>query len=161
MSGSPTLFEARSTPLQSLGGTGIRVVAGILVAGFGFTGTVFTLLGAWPVLVFAGAETALVIGLLALYRSHASRSAELVVLTEGRLEVRRREGRRREEASFDPFWARLSWEGERRLYIGHRSRRIEIGRFLGPEEKRDLEHALDAALRRYRAPVFDNPQLRG
>ena len=32
MSGSPTLFEARSTPLQSLGGTGFRVVAGILVA---------------------------------------------------------------------------------------------------------------------------------
>ena len=31
MSGSPTLFEARSTPLQSLGGTGFRMVAGILV----------------------------------------------------------------------------------------------------------------------------------
>jgi uncharacterized membrane protein len=84
-----------------------------------------------------------------------------VLLTEGRLQVRRREGRRREEASFDPFWARLSWEEERRLFLGHRSRRIEIGRFLGPDEKRDLERALDAALRSYRTPVFDNAQLRG
>ena len=156
----PTLFEARSAPLQSLSAGGFRIVAGVLVAGFGFTGTVFSILGAWPVLPFAGVETALVLGLMVLYRRHAGRSAELVVLTEGALRVTRREGRRCEEASFDPFWARLSWEDERRLFLGHRARRIEIGRFLPPEEKRELERALDAALRRYRAPVFDNPQLR-
>lgn len=160
MAGSPTLFEARSTPLQSLGPTGFRVVAGILLGGFGFTGAVFTALGAWPVLAFAGVETGLAIGLLALYRHHAGRSAELVVLTEGRVQVRRREGGRREEASFDPFWARLSWEEERRLFLGQRGRRIEIGRFLPPEDKLALERSLDAALRRYREPVFDNPQLR-
>lgn len=160
MARSPTLFESRTTPLQSLGLTGFRIVAGVLLLGFAFTGTVFTYLGAWPVLGFAGVETALAIGLLALYRHHAQRSAESVVLTEGQVVVTRREGRRREEASFDPFWARLSWEEERRLYLGHRTRRIEIGRFLAPDDKRELERGLDAALRAYRAPVFDNPQLR-
>ena len=160
MSATPTLFESRSTPLQSLGVTGFRIVAGILLVGFAFTGTVFTYLGAWPVLGFAGVETALAIGLLALYRRHARSSAEAVVLTQGRVVVTRREGSRREEASFDPFWVRLSWEEERRLYLGHRARRIEIGRFLAPDDKRELERALDAALRDYRAPVFDNPQLR-
>jgi uncharacterized membrane protein len=160
MSESPALFEARSAPLQSLGTTGFRIVAGVLLAGFAFTGTVMSVLGAWPVLPFAGVEAALAIGLMALYRRRAGRSAELVVLVEGQLRVTRREGRRREEASFDPFWARLSWEGERRLFLGHRARRIEIGRFLAPEEKQELGRALEAALRHYRAPVFDNPQLR-
>ncbi len=156
---TPTIFEARSTPLNSMGDQGFRIVAGILLAGFTFTGTVFTILGAWPVLIFAGAETLLVIGMLALYRSQASSSAEIVTLAAGHLTIRRREGRRREEAQFDPFWARLRWE-EGRLFIAHRGAGIEIGRFLTAEEREDLAQSLGAALRRYREPVFDNPQLR-
>ncbi|UPY38165.1 DUF2244 domain-containing protein [Sediminicoccus sp. KRV36] len=159
MPNSPTLFEARSAPLNSLGDRGFWIVAGILLAGFTFTGTVFTLLGAWPVLVFAGAETLLVIGMLALYRSQARSSAETVILVSGRLTIQRREGRRREQASFDPFWARLRWE-ETRLFIAHRGAAIEIGRFLTPEEREDLARTLGEVLRRYRDPVFDNPQLR-
>jgi uncharacterized membrane protein len=154
-----TIFEARSAPLNSLGDQGFWIVAGILIAGFTFTGTVFTILGAWPVLVFAGAETLMVIGMLALYRSQARSSAEIVTLASGQLTIRRREGRRREEARFDPFWARLRWE-ETRLFIAHRGEAIEIGRFLTPEEREDLARSLDEALRRYRDPVFDNPQLR-
>jgi uncharacterized membrane protein len=159
MPNSPALFEARSTPLNSLGDQGFWIVAGILVAGFTFTGTVFTILGAWPVLAFAGVETAMVIGMLALYRSQARRSLETVTMMEGRLLIRRREGKRREEADFDPFWARLRWE-ERRLFIAHRGAAIEIGRFLTEEEREDLARSLGGVLARYRNPVFDNPQLR-
>jgi len=156
---SPTLFEARSTPLNSLDARGFRIVAGLLILAFTFSGTVFTLMGAWPVLVFAGVETLLVIGLLVGYRSHAARSLETVTLSEGALTIRRRDGKRREEATFDPFWARLRWE-DARLFIGHRSQAIEIGRFLTPEEREDLAQSLTTVLRRYREPVFDNPQLR-
>lgn len=159
MAKSPTLFEARSAPLNSLGDQGFWIVAGILVAGFTFTGTVFTLMGAWPVLAFAAVETAVVIGMLALYRSQARHSLETVTVTEGRITIRRREGKRREEASFDPFWARLRWQ-ETRLFVGHRDSAIEIGRFLTPEERESLAQSLQAALTRYREPVFDNPQLR-
>ncbi|TCH97944.1 DUF2244 domain-containing protein [Roseococcus sp. SYP-B2431] len=157
---SPTLFEARSAPLASLDARGFRMLAGLLLLGFTFSGTVVMLMGAWPVTAFAGAETALVIGLLALYRAWARGSGETVTLTEGRLTVRRCEGRRREEASFDPFWARLRWQGAR-LFIRQRRDVIEIGRFLAPEEREDLARVLEAVLRRYREPVFDNPQLRG
>ncbi|MBS7791466.1 DUF2244 domain-containing protein [Roseococcus sp. SDR] len=156
---TPVIFEARSAPLNSMGEQGFRIVAGILLAGFTFTGTVFTILGAWPVLVFAGAETFIVIGMLALYRRHARRSAEIITLSSGELMIRRREGRRSEEARFDPFWARLSWE-ESRLFIGHRGTAMEIGRFLTLEEREDLARSLGESLRRYREPVFDNPQLR-
>ena len=155
----PTLFEARSAPLNSLGDQGFWIVAGILIAGFTFTGSVFTMLGAWPVLAFAGVETAMVIGMLALYRSQAKRSLETVTMMTGRLIIRRREGKRCEEASFDPFWARLRWQ-ERRLFIAHRGAIIEIGRFLTPEEREDLAQSLGSVLARYRDPVFDNPQLR-
>lgn len=156
---TPVIFEARSAPLNSMGEQGFRIVAGILLAGFTFTGTVFTILGAWPVLVFAGAETLVVIGMLALYRRHARRSAEIITLSSAQLVIRRREGRRSEEARFDPFWARLSWE-EQRLFIGHRGTAMEIGRFLTLEEREDLARSLGESLRRYREPVFDNPQLR-
>ncbi|MFL1463352.1 DUF2244 domain-containing protein [Roseococcus sp. DSY-14] len=160
MAESPALFESRTQPPQGLQDQGFRVVCGVLMAGFTFTGTVFTLMGAWPVLVFASVETALAIGLLALYRLHARRSVEWVMLTQGRLLVRRQEGGRRLEAEFDPFWARLGWEGEERLVLRHRQRAVEIGRFLAPDDKKALERALAEALRLYRNPVFDNPQLR-
>jgi uncharacterized membrane protein len=157
---TPALFEARSVPLNSLDGRGFRLLAGLLLLGFAFSGTVVMLMGAWPVTAFAGVEAGLVLGLLVLYRAWARGSGETVTLMEGRLTIRRREGRRREEASFDPFWARLRWEGAR-LYIGQRRDVIEIGRFLAPEEREDLARVLEAVLRRYREPVFDNPQLRG
>lgn len=156
---SPTLFEARSTPLNSLGARGYRILAGLLLLGFTFSGIVVTLMGAWPVTAFAGLELALVLGLLALYRVWARASGETVTLVEGRLTIRRRDGRKCEEASYDPFWARLRWEGTR-LFIGQRRDVIEIGRFLGAEEREDLARVLETVLRQYREPVFDNPQLR-
>jgi uncharacterized membrane protein len=41
-----------------------------------------------------------------------------------------------------------------------RGRSVELGRFLSGEEKASLAVALGEALRGYRNPVFDNPQLR-
>ncbi len=154
------LFEARSAPLNSLDARGFRIVATLLCAAFAAMGVLFTLMGAWPVLFFAGAEAVLVVGLLVIYRRHAARSAELVTLSQDAIAVRRREGTRLESASFDPFWAKLHWEGPR-LLLGHRQEHIEIGRFLTLEDKEDLARHLEAALRDYRTPRFDNPQLRG
>ena len=154
-----TLVEARSAPLSSLDARGFRILATLVGAAFAAMGVLFTLMGAWPVLIFAGAEAVLVVALLALYRQHAARSAELVTLHEGTIAVRRREGRRVESASFDPFWAKLRWEGPR-LLLGHREETIEIGRFLTLEDKEDLARQLESALRSYRSPRFDNPQLR-
>jgi len=90
---------------------------------------------------------------------------EVLVLTEGRLTIHRtdRHGAKREIA-LDPYWSRLRLE-ERPgqvslLVLQQRDRQIEIGGLLGEEQKRDLAEALGAALRRWREPVFDNPQLR-
>lgn len=155
-----TLFEARSRPLNSLDARGFRILAALVCAVFAGLGLFLALMGAWPVLIFMGAEAVLVLALFALYRRHAARSVEVVTLCPGAVTVRRREGSRLAEASFDPFWARLRWEGGR-LLLGQRDQTIEIGRFLPPEEREELARALDTALRAYREPRFDNPQLRG
>lgn len=162
---TPVLFEAVCTPPRSLGRRGTLLVAGLVVAGSGAVGVVFLVLGAWPVLGFCGLEAALVLSLLAAYRRWSRRTREVLLLTANRLVIRRSDVRGRpEEWTLDPYWARLSLlERPGRvssLVLRHRGRDLEIGRLLGEEQKRDLATALEAALRRQREPVFDNPQLR-
>ena len=48
-----------------------------------------------------------------------------------------------------------------RLVLTERRRGVEVGGLLGDAERRELGAMLAEALRRYREPVFDNPQLRG
>src|SRR3954452_7047054 len=163
--GAPVLFEAVCTPARSLGRRGMMVLSlalgGLSVA----TGGLFLVLGAWPVIGFSGAEAALVLGLVALHRRWSARAMEVLVLTERLLTISRTDARgRREELALDPYWTRLRLE-ERPgrvslLVLRRRGEAIEIGRLLGEAQKRDLATALDAALRRWREPVFDNPQLR-
>ncbi|WP_237216141.1 DUF2244 domain-containing protein [Falsiroseomonas oryziterrae] len=161
----PILFEAVSTPPEGLSARGMRWLAGLALLGAAIPGVLFTLLGAWPVLGFLGAEVALVLLLVALHRAWNRRAVETVLLSGGRLTLTRHDGRGRQEAAeLDAYWARLTLE-ERDgavplLTAEARGRRIEIGRFLSAEEKRALAAALEAALRRYRTPIFDNPQLR-
>jgi uncharacterized membrane protein len=161
----PILFEAICTPSRSLGPRGMRILAAALLSASAGIGGLFLALGAWPILGFTGLEAVLVLGLTALHRRWSQRSMEVLILTGDRLTIRRTDGRgRREEVSIDPYWARLQLE-ERPgqvslLVLRQRDRAIEIGKLLGDEQKRDLAGALGDALRRWRDPVFDNPQLR-
>ncbi|WP_270937849.1 DUF2244 domain-containing protein [Falsiroseomonas oryzae] len=159
------LFEAVSSPPGGLSARGMRWLCGLALAAAAVPALVFTLMGAWPVLGFLGVEVLLVLGLVATHRRWSRAASETVLLTEGRLLVRRADGRGgQEEAELEPYWARVELE-ERAgavpvLTASARGRRVELGRFLSAEEKRELAAALLAALRRYRSPRFDNPQLR-
>jgi uncharacterized membrane protein len=159
------LFEAVSAPPGGLSARGMRWLCGLALGVTAIAAVVFALLGAWPVLGFLGGEVALVLGLVAAHRRWNRAASETVLLTEGRLLVRRADGRGgRESAELEPYWARLELE-ERPgavpvLRARARGRSVEIGRFLSPDEKRALASALEGALRRYRSPHFDNPQLR-
>ena len=161
----PVLFEATTLPPAGLSPRGVRILATAVIAASLTIGTIFAALGAWPIIGFTGAEAALVLGLLALHRRSSRRSMETLRLAGGQLVIRRTDWRgRREEIALDPYWIRMSLE-ERpgrvsALRLRHRSMVVEIGTLLGEEQKRDLAEALDDALRRYRTPVFDNPQLR-
>lgn len=161
----PVLFEAVSSPPQSLTRRGMCWLCAIAPLGAAVPAGLFTLLGAWPVLGFMGAEVLLLLGMVATHRRWSAAATETVMLTAGRLTVMRSNGRGgRERAELEPYWTRLDME-ERAgiapvLRLVERGRAVEIGRFLSEAEKRQLAVALEAALRRYRQPVFDNPQLR-
>lgn len=164
-SAEPVLFEATTTPPPGLSPRGLRILAGGVVLASIVVGSLFAWLGAWPILGFTGAEAALVLGLLALHRRWSGRTSETLTLAGGVLTIRRTDWRgRRDTLSLDPYWTRLRLE-ERpgrvsALLLRHHRATVEIGASLGDEQKRDLAEALDDALRRYRSPVFDNPQLR-
>lgn len=163
--GETILFEAVSKPPAALSARGMRWLCGLAAVAAAVPAIIFTLMGAWPVLGFLGLEVAVVLGLVAAHRRWSRAAVESVLLTEGRLVIRRADGRgRQESAELEPYWAQVTLE-ERPgavpvLTASARGRTAEIGRFLAAEEKRMLADALQAALRRYRNPSFDNPQLR-
>ena len=141
------------------------MLAALVLAGSSGVGALCLVLGAWPVLGFVGIELGLLLGLMAAHQRWSRRAAETVLLAGGRLVVRRTGGRDgRQEWVLDAYWTRLALE-ERPggvsvlLLRGRGGAVLEIGGLLGEEQKRDLAEALRAALRRYREPVFDNPQL--
>jgi uncharacterized membrane protein len=159
------LFEAISRPPAGLSARGVRWLAGLMIAVAAVPATIFTLLGAWPVLGFMGGEVVLVLFLVALYRRRSRLAVETVQLMEGRLLVRRADGSGGQESvELEPYWTRLEVEerhGAVPVLRAHaRGRSVELGRFLSGEERLSLAAALGEALRGYRNPRFDNPQLR-
>jgi uncharacterized membrane protein len=161
----PILFEAVSTPPAALSARGMRWLCALAAVAAAVPAVLFTLLGAWPVLGFLGVEVGLVLGLVALHRRQNRAKVERVMLAHGKLVIDRNDGRGgQERAELDAYWTQLTLEepagGGAVLLASARGRSVEIGRFLAPAEKRDLADALDAALRSYRNPVFDNEVLK-
>ncbi len=157
-------FEAMSRPRQALGTRGLRVVAALLGLGLALCAVLFTLLGAWPVLGFLGVELLLVLGLFALHRRAAARAFERVALTGGELTVQRADPRgMRFDFACNAEWARVRVEEglQPRVLVAERAREVEIGLFLGAEQRRELADRLTRALAARRDLRFDNPQLRG
>lgn len=159
------LFEAVLTPPRSLpDGAAVAVMIAVL-AGSGVVATIMIVLGGWPVLGFAGAEVGLALGLFSLHRRRSARVREVVQLSAEGLRVERTDAHGRTSAlTLDPYWARLSLEARpgrvSRLVLRQRDRAFEIASVLGEDAKQDFCRALSAALRRWREPAFDNPQLR-
>lgn len=163
--GETILFEAVTKPPEGLSARGMRWLCRLALLAAAIPAVIFALMGAWPVLGFLGLEVALVLGLVAAHRRWSRAAVESVLLTEGRLLIRRADGRgRQERAELEPYWTQVTLQ-ERPgaaplLTASARGRTAEIGRFLSAEEKRALAGALQDALRRYRNPRFDNEALR-
>ena len=156
-------FEAISTPNASVTRGTLLGVAGLLMAGAAAASLLFVWIGAWPVFGFLGVELAVVLGLLITHARRSARAYERLLLAGGRLTIERRDGRGREESlALDPYWTRMEWQDApgTRLLLSCRGQRIEIGRHLNATERRSLHGALAAALRAWKSPDFNNPQLR-
>jgi uncharacterized membrane protein len=126
----------------------------------------FFILGAWPVVGFMGLDVlALYIAFRINFRSaDAYETVELTALELVFAKVTARG--QREVWRFNPSWVRLEQEtheefGTERVALVSRGQSVEIGAFLGPEQKaalaRDLARALADARR---GPRFDERKAR-
>ena len=147
----PKLFSARLTPHRSLSRSGFVLVMAVLSVVSFAAGTVFLLMGAWPVFGFFGLDVLLVYwAFRANYRAAAA--YEEVVVTSSELRVRKVSHRGQvAEWSLNPLWAKLDYEideefGLQRLYLVSRGRKLPIASFLPPQEKESFASALAAAL---------------
>lgn len=159
-----TAFEAVIIPHRSLGRTGLRWLVGfILLLSTGISAGLW-FVGAWPAVLFNGAEILLAVVLLRR-NAHSAQACEMLLLSPSGLRVVRTDvGGRRTERALQAGWLNAVLE-ERpgrtpALWLSDRGHRMEVGAELGEAEKRDLAAALREALHRHRNPVFDNPQLR-
>jgi uncharacterized membrane protein len=158
------LFQAVITPYRSLSRVGLRWLIGGIAILSGFVALRFWFLGAWPVILFSGAEVALAVGML--YLNHrAARAVELVTLHRDRVRiVRTAPSGHRQERVLPSAWLSVLLEElsgrAPRLWLCQRGRQEEIGAVLGEAEKRELADALRDALNELHNPRFDNPQLR-
>ncbi len=159
-----TLFQAVIVPHRSLSARGLRRLLIVICTMCIASASVFVWMGAWPVGGFTGIEM-LLAALLFRLNARAVRGSEVVLLTELGLRVMRTDpGGQKRELLLQPAWLNVILE-ERPgrvpgLLLMARHTRVEIGRALGEDEKRDLAQALAGALDRMRNPRFDNPQLR-
>jgi uncharacterized membrane protein len=147
----PTLFSAIITPHRSLGSTGFLLLM-LLIGGVSFAaGTLFFVLGAWPVVGFFGLDVLLIYWAFRVnYRAAAA--YEQVTVTPSELRVRRVTHRGQvSEWTLNPLWSQLDREtnpefGIQRLFLVSRGRKLAIAGFLGAHEKESFADALAAAL---------------
>jgi uncharacterized membrane protein len=147
-------FKVVLTPHRSLSRQGFLAVMGLVVAVNLSAGTLFFLLGAWPVVGFMGLDVALI--WWAFRANFASaRKAERIEVTEHELILERlAHGKKPEEKRFVRGWVWVELEEDRdreligRLFLNSRHVRTEIGDFLPPAERKSLAGALRQALAR-------------
>lgn len=143
-------------PHRSLSPHGFLVLMGAIAAVSFTIGLVFFLAGAWPIVGFLGLDVAAIYLAFRLnYR--AARAYETIRLSGNELEVVKIDARgRRKRYVLPSAWLRVDLE-ERprrasRLTLRSRGRGLEIGAFLGQEEKDGLADALRDGLRRASLP---------
>lgn len=113
----------------------------------------FTLLGAWPVLPFAGLEIVMIGAVLRWMHRHHD-DYELVIVAGDRVRVIRRSGQQEREAEFNRHWARVSMtpSGSARhsmqVHVGSHGRYVEIGAAVREEDRRRLADEIKSALAR-------------
>jgi len=146
-------YVLHCVPNRSLGARGRRWFLGALIATTTAVATAAALLGAWPVMPFAGLEVALVLLAFRVVRMH---DADFERLEIGENEVRVEARDARDVTCFvaNRSWARvvLRERGARcTLGLAYAGRTVPLGRLLSDEGRRQLAESI-----RGRLPITAN-----
>ena len=147
-------FEAVLYPNGPMSAKGFRWVCFATLTVSSSIATGFWLAGAWPVAGIMGPEIALFVVFFAKAR-RAARCFETIRLDAEGLHIRAVDARGRARAwSLEPCWTKVHMDDPpqrgSRLIVAARAERVQLGRFLTPEEKLDLACALRRALHDHR-----------
>ncbi len=145
------ILSLRIKPHRSLSKRNFHLFLTIFAGATVFSSLPFIFLGAWPVAGFLGLDVvALYFAFKASFRS--ARAYEDVFLTPFELRFAKVSAKgARAEWRFNPAWVRLDRVeheefGTQRLAFVSRGHNVEIGPFLGPQEKARLATDLSSAL---------------
>lgn len=131
------------TPGQLTLAYGVLCVLSLSVA------TIFTMQGAWYVLVFSVLEMSVVALAFICYARHAT-DHEHIALVDGCLLVERIVAGEVEQTRLDPCWTRIAPPKRTGDLINLEARgvKIEVGRFVTPAKRRQVAQELRQELRR-------------
>ena len=145
-------WRATLTPHRSLKRQGFLTVMALVVIVNLVVGGVFLAMGAWPVAGFAGLDVLLIWWAFRANFADA-RQMESITITEHEVVFDRlRERSPPEQQRLVRRWVRVELEEDRereligRLSLISGARRIVVGDFLAPEERKTLANALRSAL---------------
>ena len=145
-------FRAILTPNCSLTPNGFAILMGVIALVSFAAGVAFLMMGAWPVFGFFGLDVAIIYWAFRRNFRDAERR-EIIEVTEHEVIVQRlHPGKPLDEQRFTRPWVRLALEhdDERELVgaltLSQSGRRLEIGSFLGSEERLGFFQALNRAL---------------
>lgn len=148
---SETYFDAILHPYRSLGQNGFFWLMAFVGVVLLFVSIPFYLMGAWPILGFAGLDILLL--WWAFRRNYRdARATEQIRITHRDVSVTRTcpKGRQRQH-SFNPYWVRVETRqeddrGMTELHLTSHGERVEIGAFLHACERESLAKAVKKAL---------------
>ncbi|MHB1951769.1 MAG: DUF2244 domain-containing protein [Acidiferrobacteraceae bacterium] len=140
-------------PNRSLSRRLLATVMAVYVVTELIIGIAFMERGAWLILPFAGLEIAVIAVVLYLVSRH-SRDYELVVMDDRHLKVLQRVGTTRRRHEFQRYWVkvllRLDQTGwyPSRLLLGSHGRFVEVGKWMGEEQRQSFARELQRIIRR-------------
>ena len=151
------VLTAMGRPNDALGRQGRMWVMVFLVVFALLVGTVWTLvIGAWPVLPFAGLEAVCLAGAWTYISWHAD-DYEYVVIGDGRVAVDLRRGTKIERHAFQSPWTRVVTEQEEagrcRVRLQSAGRDVEVGVWLPPDRRGEFADTLRKHLRASGSPA--------
>jgi len=149
MSEGPLLLDTVLRPSPPMSPRALKIVfIGVLIVNLAFTLN-FLLRGAWPIAPFMGADVAL-LGWALTSARRAARRYERVTLTPSRLAIVHHPVKGADSAvEFNPYWVRVHVENEPqpRLTLTSHGKSVQVGAFLGPNERLSFADVLKSALR--------------
>jgi uncharacterized membrane protein len=150
--GNSKAWQATLTPHRSLTRQGFLAGMLMVVAVNFVVGGLFVALGAWPVAGFAGLDI-LIIWWAFRANFADARQMERISITDHELILDKvRKDKAQEQQRFVRRWVRVELEEDRereligRLLLVSGGRRVPVGEFLAPEERKTLAVALKSAL---------------